>query len=212
MYTWEFKEFAAVCMGLLRKLHVLLTKPNIFCYPAPFTRIRIFLIRIFFFADSTSVHTYPGNLAYESATFWIRSPEWKFSNTLRIRNLVDAKSGYIFIQWRHKIEPSSLPWIFNTVPSAVLSFLYLLDFSFKSYKVCSVKTSYDYCTLQLWQTATRHFEAPFYVRRTSSIRMRVDVEIFESAEKTLGIHARRFETATGKENFLVQIWSLGFQI
>ena len=31
--------------------------------------------------------------------------------------------------------------------------------------------------------------------------MRVDVEIFESAKKTLGIHARRFETATAKKTF-----------
>ena len=34
------------------------------------------------------------NLAYESATFWIHSPRWKFLNTLWIRNRVDAKSGY----------------------------------------------------------------------------------------------------------------------
>ena len=32
-------------------------------------------------------------LAYESATFWIRSPEWKFLNTLWIRKFVDARSG-----------------------------------------------------------------------------------------------------------------------
>ena len=31
--------------------------------------------------------------AYESATFWIRSPEWKFLNTLWIRKFVDARSG-----------------------------------------------------------------------------------------------------------------------
>ena len=51
----------------------------------------------------------------ESATFWIRSPEWKFLNPLCIRKCVDAKSGYFFIHWRHKIKPSSLSWIFKTV-------------------------------------------------------------------------------------------------
>ena len=54
-------------------------------------------IRNFFFADSSSVHTYPVNPAYESAPFWTRSPEWKFLNTLWIRNRVDAKSGYVFL-------------------------------------------------------------------------------------------------------------------
>ena len=44
-------------------------------------------------------------LAALSATFWIRSPEWKFLHTLRIQNRVDAKSGYFLIRRRKKIEP-----------------------------------------------------------------------------------------------------------
>ena len=72
---------------------------------------RYFWIRNFFFADTASVHTYPENPAEKSANFLIRTPEWKFLNTLWIRNRVDAKSGYLFFQWRNKIEPSSLPWI-----------------------------------------------------------------------------------------------------
>ena len=52
----------------------------------------IFLIRNFFFPDTASVHTYPVNPAYISATFWICSPE--YLNTLWIRNRVNAKSGY----------------------------------------------------------------------------------------------------------------------
>ena len=67
-----------------------------------------FLIRNSFFPDAASIHTYPVNPADESATFWIRSPEWKFLNTLWIPNRVDAKPGYFFIRWRNKIEPSSL--------------------------------------------------------------------------------------------------------
>ena len=46
--------------------------------------------------------------AYESATFWICSPEWKFLNTLWIRKFVDARSGTFL--WRKKIEPSFLLW------------------------------------------------------------------------------------------------------
>jgi len=69
-----------------------------------------FWIRTFFFPDTASVHTYSVNTAYESAVFWIRSPEWKFLNTLWIRNSVDAKSGNFLILWRNKIDPSSLPW------------------------------------------------------------------------------------------------------
>ena len=64
-----------------------------------------FWIRNFFFPDTASVHTYLVNPQYESATFWIRSPEWKFLNTLWIQNRVDAKSGYFFIRRRNKIEP-----------------------------------------------------------------------------------------------------------
>ena len=42
----------------------------------------------------------------------IRSLEWKFfKETLWIRNRVHAKSGYYFIRWISKIEPSSLPWM-----------------------------------------------------------------------------------------------------
>ena len=63
------------------------------------------------FPHTVSVHMHSRNPAYEFATFWIRSPEWKFLNALWIRNRVDAKSGYFSIRWREKIEPSSLPWI-----------------------------------------------------------------------------------------------------
>ena len=43
-------------------------------------------------------------------------------------------------------------------PSAMLSLLHVLDFSFKSYNISAVKPSYDYRTLQLCQTAARHFK------------------------------------------------------
>ena len=66
-----------------------LTEPSLF----EMSYATFLWVRNFFFADSASVHTYPVNPAYESAPFWTRSPEWKFLNTLWIRNRVDAKSG-----------------------------------------------------------------------------------------------------------------------
>ena len=47
------------------------------------SRLLVFvLIRNFFFPNTVSVNTYSANPAYESAIFLIRSPEWKFLNTL----------------------------------------------------------------------------------------------------------------------------------
>ena len=80
------------------------------------------------------VHTYP----LQSGNFWIRYESGK---------VWTLNSDIFFIQWRYKIEPSSLLWIFKMVPSVMLSFLYFLDFSFKSYNVCAVRPSYDYCTV-----------------------------------------------------------------
>ena len=57
--------------------------------------IRIFLIRNFFFLRIRFPSTRSRWIrpADESATSWIRSPEWKFLNTLWIRKFVDAKCG-----------------------------------------------------------------------------------------------------------------------
>ena len=89
-----------------------------------------FSIRNFFFPGTASVRTYPVNPAYESATFWIRSPEWTFLHTLWIRNRADANSGYFFIRWHNKIELSSLLWILYSrwqPRSQVLSLTRLYD-------------------------------------------------------------------------------------
>ena len=65
----------------------------------PYKRIRIFLNPQLFLSGFKNLHvyTYPVNSTYESVTFLIcsGSPEWKFLNTLWIRNRVDAKSGYL---------------------------------------------------------------------------------------------------------------------
>ena len=60
----------------------------------------------FFFPETALVYWY---VSGESETCWIRSSEWKFLNRLWTRNRVDTKSGFFFILWRNKIEPSSLP-------------------------------------------------------------------------------------------------------
>ena len=64
---------------------------------------RYFWIRNLSFPDTASVHMHPVNPAYESATFWIRSPEWKFLNTLWIRNRVDANIFYP-ATWQDRAE------------------------------------------------------------------------------------------------------------
>ena len=68
-------------------------KDTLFSRPRPHVS-GYFWILNFFSPDTASVHSYPMNPAYESATFWIRSPRWKFLNALWIRNPVDVKSGY----------------------------------------------------------------------------------------------------------------------
>ena len=121
-----------------------------------------FWVRNFFFANSASVHTYPVYPAYESVCqsgdFWIRYESG---------NRVDANSRNVFIQWRHNIEPCSLPGIFKTMPSAMGYRFYTSWTSVSSHNLCTVKPSYDYLTLQLCQTAARHFEASFQVGRTN---------------------------------------------
>ena len=78
-------------------------RPHVFWY---------FWIRTFFFLDTASVHTYPVNAAYESAPFWIRSSLERGNFWIRYESgIVWTLNPGIFIRWRNKIEPSSLPWI-----------------------------------------------------------------------------------------------------
>ena len=109
--------------------------------------------------------------AYISATFWLRSPEWKCLALLSTWNRMDAKSGYFFffffffIWWRNKIEPTSLSWI-----------LYLRWQPRRIRGDLGTRVNPDTC-----RTRTG--------RATHSIwiRIRVDVEIFESGKKKLRI-------------------------
>ena len=65
---------------------------------APSTRLRdiFFNPQLFLSGFGFRPLKHPVNLVYESASFLIRCAEWKFLDTLWIRNLVDAKSGYVF--------------------------------------------------------------------------------------------------------------------
>ena len=97
-------------------------------------------------------------------------PEWKFLNTLWIRNSVDAISGILFLSSEVTRSSNVLYREYSRrCLAAMLSLLfYFLDFSFKSWKnMCAVKPSYDYCTIQLCQTAARHFKASFYLGWTN---------------------------------------------
>ena len=57
--------------------------------------------------------------AYESPTFLIRSPEWKFSNTLWIRNRVDAKSGKFTVNIQDGAERNVIAFFWTSVSSVI---------------------------------------------------------------------------------------------
>ena len=57
---------------------------------APSIRMRKFL-SVFAFSNTVGVHTYPANSVAVTGNFPIRSSEWKFFNTLRIRIGVDGR-------------------------------------------------------------------------------------------------------------------------
>ena len=58
---------------------------------------------------------------YESASFWIRSPEWTFLNTLWIRNRVDAKPRFFFFFNPVTLNGRSQFFTVNTVFKKVIS-------------------------------------------------------------------------------------------
>ena len=135
---------------------------------------------------------------------WIRSPEWKFLNSLLIRNRLDAKSGYniFYIRWRNKIEPSSLQWILYSRWKPLLFYpwrsqpcsSHFSDF----WRAESVvfRALYDVCLAllpifpeQSWVLEWIRMRVGYAEERANSIwiRIRVDVEIFKSAKKYLRI-------------------------
>ena len=97
------------------------------------------------------------------------------------------------------MEPSSLPWIFKDGAERNAIACFFLEFSFKSYNVCAVKLSYDYCTLQLCQTTVPHSEASFQVGRTNWMP-----EASKTSEPVLGgtiLSAKQFLKKNGKKMF-----------
>ena len=108
--------------------------------------------------------------AFESTTFWIRSPQ---SGKFWIRYDPESRGSEIrifFIQCgRHKIRwPSSFLEFFKTSPSAMLSLSFLLWLSVSSLITC-VQLNLAMITVHFWlcQTAARHFEASLHVGRTN---------------------------------------------
>ena len=131
------------------------------------------------------------NLKNESATFWIRSPEWKFLNTLWIQNCVNAKSGYFYIRWRNKIRPVLYP------EYCIQDGNFLPRFSLtRFYDACSVANRVN----------------PAYVSDTCGransiwIPIRMDAEIFESGKKKLLIQKISGYVWTGRKSSTLGIW------
>ena len=92
--------------------------------------------------------------------FWICSPEWKFLNTLgygivwTLNPTSHDRAQFFTLNIQDGAEH-------NVIPSL------LLELRPVSRLITCVQPSYDYCTLQLCQTAVRHFEASFHVGRTN---------------------------------------------
>ena len=212
MYTWEFKEFAAVGMGLLRKLHVLLTKPNIFCYPAPSTRIRIFLIRIFslriqlpFTRIQEIWHTNPqlfesalksGNflILYESGISWTLNPDILLSS--------DVTRSSPVLYREYSIRCREQCYRFFTSWTSVSSLIRCVQL-----KLAMITVHFNYDKRRL-----------YIVKLLSMSDERVQYgcgwtwKFLNQQRKPWGFTHEDSKPQPVKKNFLVQIWSLGFQI
>ena len=110
----------------------------------------------------------------------IRSPDWKFLNTLWICNRVDAKCyPDIFFRWRNKIQPSSLPWILCSrwQPRSKVFSRALNSALTRLYDACSVAN--------ISRGVVGTGVNPDTCGRANSTwkRIRMDVEIFESGKK-----------------------------
>ena len=134
----------------------------------------VFLVVCLFVFKLTNSISYSVNPAKESATFWIRFPEWKFLNTLWIRNRVDTKSGFFFFIWW---------WIYciqdgNLVPR--LS---------QDEARCKFRALYDagsVANIPRGVLGTKMNPDTFRIRFDLNT-IRVDVDIFESGKKKLRI-------------------------
>ena len=159
-----------------------------------------FWIRNFFFTGTASVHTYPMNPAEESVPFWIRSLEWKFLNTLWIRNRVEAKSGYFLIRWSNKIGPNSLAWILYSrwqPRSQVLSWQSKMQISRALRRM--FRCQYFHSRSQSFQRSPGYYRVNPDTRRIILIwiRIRVDVKILQSGKKQLRIQKYQDNVWTG---------------
>ena len=104
---------------------------------------------------------------FQSATSWIRSPEWKFLITLWIRNRQDSKTGYFLSSNVTRSSPV-LNREYSRQCRAQCCCFFISCTSVSSLITCvQLILAHDYCTLQSCQTASRHFEASFHVGRTN---------------------------------------------
>ena len=149
---------------------------------APSTRIRIFLNPQLIL----SVHMHLVNPAYESATF--------LNLLSRVENFEYAMNPDIFlIRWRAKMEPSSLPWILypRWQPRRMLCCQYS-------------QRSPGY------QDESRYVSVTCARANSIWIRIRVDVEIFESGKKRVTDSKVSGYEWTGPQNGLCKRWAVEF--
>ena len=125
-----------------------------------------------------------------SGYFWIRPPEWKFLYMLWIRNRVD---DIFFIWWRNQIEPSSLP---TTISTPELFCAWRTGVEIVPTKAEQDKNFARFTTHALFPIFAEESWVLEWMRMCEQansiwIRIRADVEIFESAKKSCGFQNTR---------------------
>ena len=130
------------------------------------TRIRIFLNpQLFLSGYGYRPHAY-GQFASKSGNFWIRSPEWKFLNSITFRIRVDGRIRIFSDTMTSQNWRKCLPRKFkygrrSKAKSFCAPWAYFQSFSLYAAKCRSTK-----CWNKLCQKAARHLQALFVIYRT----------------------------------------------
>ena len=147
-------------------IHQIICK-NVFLIVPDTVTDKIFLLRPRLLVSGYFVNPqllYPVNPAYEFATFWIRSPEWKFLNTPRVWALnpdifsgdVTRSSPVLYRKYSRRCWAQC--YRFFTSWTSVSSLITCLQFN-----LAMITIHFNYAR----QTVGRHFEASFHVGRTN---------------------------------------------
>ena len=135
---------------------------------------------------SASVHTYPVNPAYESATFWIRSPEWKFLNELWIRNRVDGKFGNFFFSSSDVTRSRQVIYREYSRWCRAKCFRFFTSKSSVSSLITCVQLNLTIITVHFSYAWRNESESVYlWTSKFDLNTLRLDVQIFESSKKNL---------------------------